>query len=277
MNNNSCYFFVIAVFLVIFGGIADANLLLNPSFETGSSAPDDWETWEPGGTFEWYSGDARTGSKSVKIGGPLGLAMTWQRVIGASAGEIYQTSTWAKFASGSGNGTLKLEYHGVGSPGPKLQTTTNSFTATGTWTEISVSGEAPPNTDKVTAALVGESGGYVLFDDVTIELTGIAPPPEPDTVTYDVSNTSHEFLGFGAHIWGYGNTPGYPNLLSYRQQALEELNIKYIRLENSSEWASWSDMQATRAITDALGIKWVYDLGRAGRQRWPIYGRQRDA
>ncbi|MHC5184227.1 MAG: hypothetical protein ACYSPI_08135 [Planctomycetota bacterium] len=71
-------------------------------------------------------------------------------------------------------------------------------------------------------------------------------------------DTSHEFMGFGAHIWGYGNTTEYQNLLTYRQQALEELNIKYVRIENYAESASWTDMQATRAITDALGIEWVY-------------------
>jgi hypothetical protein len=65
-------------------------------------------------------------------------------------------------------------------------------------------------------------------------------------------------MGFGAHIWGYGNTTEYQNLLTYRQQALEELNIKYVRIENYAESASWTDMQATRAITDALGIEWVY-------------------
>jgi len=115
-----------------------------------------------------------------------------------------------------------------------------------------VQNESPTGTAYVTASVVGNDG-TVLFDDVEITNT-----ITPDTVTYDISSESHDFLGFGAHIWGYGPDATYPNLLNIRQQCLSELNIKYIRIENYAESASWSDMQATRAMTDTLGIKWVY-------------------
>lgn len=252
VNNNWCYYFATSVLLVIFGGIADGNILLNPSFETGSGTPNSWSQYGSG-TFIWNTSDVRSGSKSAELGGSS-FMMLYQRVSGASEGQTYRVSTWVKFSSGGGSGTLKLEYHGVGNPGTKLQTKTNIFTASGSWTEISVTDEAPPDTDKVTIAVVGENGGFVLFDDASIEQIGGVP----DTVTFDISNTSHEFMGFGAHIWGYGNTASYPKLESYRQQALQELNIKYVRIENHNESASTAAMQRTRAVTDDLGIDWIY-------------------
>ena len=237
---------------IFFSPDVSANLLLNPSFETGSSMPDSWNTYGSG-SYIYRTDTSHTGSKCMELGGSA-FALMYQRVAGI-VGETYEVRTWAKLASGSGSATLKIEFHNSGEG--KIVEYQLPFAATGSWVEHSISNVAPENTYFVTSSVVGEAGGTVLFDDVTIEATGPAPPPEPDTITYDISDTSHEFQGFGAHIWGYGNTPAYPNLLAYRQQALEELNIKYVRIENYAEYASWADMQATRAITDALGIEWV--------------------
>jgi hypothetical protein len=80
----------------------------------------------------------------------------------------------------------------------------------------------------------------------------------PESVRFDLSKTSHGFMGFGAQIWGYAPDERYPDLLEIRRKALSELNIKYVRIENSAEWAAWEGMKQTRAMTDELGIKWVY-------------------
>jgi len=48
----------------------------------------------------------------------------------------------------------------------------------------------------------------------------------------------------------------YPDIHANRQKALDELNIKFIRI--TRERTSWDDMRKTRQMTDALGIKWVY-------------------
>ncbi len=76
-------------------------------------------------------------------------------------------------------------------------------------------------------------------------------------VLFDVSQTAHTFLGFGAQIWAYPNSDDFPRLADYRRQALEELNIKYVRIMDNAPEATWEGVKATRAMTDALGIKWV--------------------
>jgi len=78
------------------------------------------------------------------------------------------------------------------------------------------------------------------------------------TIEFDLEQTSHTFKGFGAQIWAYGDYERYPNISGYRKKALSELNIKYVRIENYRETAGWQDMAKTRAMTDELGIKWVY-------------------
>jgi hypothetical protein len=65
-------------------------------------------------------------------------------------------------------------------------------------------------------------------------------------------------MGFGAQIWGHGPDENYPDLLEIRRKALSELNIKYVRIDNRSQGATWEEMKQTRAMADEVGIKWVY-------------------
>jgi len=76
-------------------------------------------------------------------------------------------------------------------------------------------------------------------------------------VLYDVGQTAQRFLGFGAQIWAYPNSDDFPRLADYRRQALEELNIKYVRIMDNAPEVTWEGVKATRAMTDELGIKWV--------------------
>ena len=233
-------------------GLVSAALLplLNPGFESGTT---NWSQWGSGTyTANATTADAHSGNQSLLVSVASGsVGMRYQRVA-ATAGKRYTVSAWVKHDSNGTGGTLKIEFHDSGDN--KLTEILLDFTATSTWTQYEQSAIAPPSTAKVTIACVADLGCDILFDDAAIDETDVAD----DAVTYDLSSTSHEFMGFGAHIWGYGNTPEYPNLLTYRQQALQELNIKYVRIENVAESATLADMQATRAITDALGIEWVY-------------------
>ena len=234
-------------------GMVEANLLLNPSFELGSSSPSNWNMWGDG-TFTWQTGGARTGSKCMSLGDESGsdFALMYQRASG-SAGNSYEVRAWAKRSSGSNSGTVKLEFHDSGAG--EIEQHHLNFAPEADWTEYTITKTAPAGTGLVTATIVGGDGGMVLFDDISLMQV---ETPEPIDPVFDVSNISHTFLGFGAQIWGYGNGASYPNLETYRQQALEELNIKYVRIENHNESATWPAMQRTRAMTDALGIKWVY-------------------
>ncbi|MHC4961327.1 MAG: carbohydrate binding domain-containing protein, partial [Planctomycetota bacterium] len=224
--------------------------LLNPGFESGT---DNWSQWGSGSyTANETTADARTGSQSLLVSVPPGgTGLRYQRVA-ATPGKRYTASAWAKHASNGTAGRLKIEFHASGES--KLTEIPLDFTATSTWTQYEQTGIAPASTVTVTITCEANAGSDILFDDTAIDESDVAD----DAVTYDVSDTSHEFMGFGAHIWGYGNTPEYPDLLDFRQQALEELNIKYVRIENVAETATLANMQATRAVTDALGVEWVY-------------------
>ena len=224
--------------------------LLNPGFESGTAS---WSQWGSGTyTANATNADARSGSQSLLVSVASGsVGLRYQRVA-ATSGKFYTVSAWVKHYANGTSGKLKIEFHDSGNN--KIAETPVDFTATSTWTQYELSAISPATTAKVTISCESNAGSDILFDDAAIDESDITD----DAVTYDLSEISHEFMGFGAHIWGYGNTTEYPNLLTYRQQALQELNIKYVRIENVAETAALVDMQATRAITDALGIEWVY-------------------
>lgn len=81
--------------------------------------------------------------------------------------------------------------------------------------------------------------------------------PIAETVEFDLRDTPHEFMGFGAQVFGHAPDDSCPNLLDIRRRALAELGIKYVRIELSVPMPA---MQAMRALTDELGIKWVLML-----------------
>ena len=59
---------------LITGTSSEANLLLNPSFEAGTSVPSNWNLWGSG-TFIWNTTDAHSGSKSAELGGASNFMM----------------------------------------------------------------------------------------------------------------------------------------------------------------------------------------------------------
>jgi hypothetical protein len=146
---------------------AGANLLINPSFESGIT---DWSTYG-NGVYNVITSDYHAGTQCVELGGPTDLSLLYQRAAGA-VGNIYTVSVWAKSNSGTASAALKLEFHQDGST--QISQTPVNFTATSTWTKYSVSGTAPAGTTLVTAAIVGQVGDYVHFDDVEIVLEGVA-------------------------------------------------------------------------------------------------------
>ena len=49
----------------------------------------------------------------------------------------------------------------------------------------------------------------------------------------------------------------YPNLTTIRANTLDELDIKFIRIEDLYENHSTAELQALRSVTDSLGIQWM--------------------
>ena len=243
-------------------------MLLNGGFEEGSPIPTYWDTWGDG-SYIIRTDDYHGGARCMELGGG-DLALLYQRATGGTADQGYTVSAWVKEGSGTSSGEVKVEFHDQWET--KITEVKHSVTGTSSWEQHFVSGIAPVGTYYVTGTVVGFGGSTVLFDDVSlVEASG------SDSVTFDVSDRRQRFEGFGAQIWGYGPDTNYPNLLMYREQALSELNIKYVRIENYAEWASWDDMTATRAVTDALGIEWVYMIWIAPAEFMDATGMLRDS
>lgn len=164
---NAVHLMLLTALLLVFGQVAQANLLSNPSFEIGTTEPNDWISWTLGGTINFQSGGAHTGSKCMDLGGES-YALVYQRVPGI-VGESYTVKVWAKLNSGVGAAELKLEFHN--SSEVSINDYRLNLTATGTWVQYSIDGIAPANTYYATATVVGLAGGMVLFDDVSLEVS----------------------------------------------------------------------------------------------------------
>jgi len=154
--------------LAVLTSTTNGNLLNNPSFESGTSFPDDWNTYGSG-SFVWQTGGAHTGSKCMKLGGSS-LALMYQRAP-ADTGTTYTVSAWSKLDSGAGGATLKLEFHDATET--EIVQYWLPFTTPAEWAEFAVTRTALPDTAYVTASIVGEAGGTVLFDDIAIYSDGI--------------------------------------------------------------------------------------------------------
>lgn len=127
------------------------------------------------------------------------------------------------------------------------------------WKEYQLSATVPEDAGFITVALVGLKGSKVMFDDVFLKIQG------EERVLYDLTNFSHEFYGFGTQLWAYGHNPKNGNHALSRKQALQDMRIKFIRIENYLDRASWYELKSLRDTTDELGIKWVFVIWNSQR------------
>lgn len=274
MNLRIISLFVLITAIIITSSLS-ADLLSNPGLENdigNNNIPDNWSFYSTqlgGGSHstlyaENDPANANTGQDSAMLTATNNAyAMIIQQVSPATPGTEYTITGWIKDAMPSGSPSasapkFKLEFYN--SSGSAIIKQEIPVPAVGSTYEFrTASYTAPTGTVWMKAIAVvtqwspGTSSYY--YDDFTLTSQS---GPGPGTNVFDLNETSGVFTGFGAQIWGYGDTPAYPNLEQYRQMALTELNIKYVRIENHNESASWPAMQRTRAMTDSLGIDWVY-------------------
>lgn len=155
---------VLFLWILLFASQAGANLLVNPSFESGMTGWLEWGT----GTYSTsiQTSDVHSGVQSLLvIAGPGDSGLRYQRVSGV-ANLIYTAKVWAKVSAGSNAAALKLEFHS--DPGTKIVDYILPISATGDWTEYEISNLSPSGTTLVTASCVASGGSAILFDDVSI-------------------------------------------------------------------------------------------------------------
>ncbi len=131
-----------------------------------------------------------------------------------------------------------------------------------TWQEITLdlSQTDLSTANRMIIGIAGSGSGIIYIDDILGAGDSTAVIPD---LSFDLSNKSHQFYGWGGQIWGTEDS-NYPEISTYREQALTELNIKNVRVEtyfdlyrNSWNYGEWSELQHLRDTTDLLGIDWV--------------------
>jgi len=216
---------MLAMSLLVSLESVQANLITNPGFETGSSFPDNWGSWTPGGSANWINdaGNAHGGSKYMELDVTAGgsLVMIYNRNIPASSGKTYTLSAYVKNAGGDGTGALKIEFYGGLNGSDPKGSNEWSFSVPADWQKVQFSTVSPAGTNYITAGIIkygSETTSWI--DDAS--LTEVSSEPD---IVFDINNTLHTFDGFGAQIW---DSTADNNLV------LTELNIKYVRVSSTS-------------------------------------------
>jgi hypothetical protein len=179
--------FAAVVFLSLARGVAQANLLMNPGFESGTGPtnwsniwgnfnPENWNT-PPEGTMAGYfkGGWAGTGTNQGIIQATsLGsITAGYEYVL---SGSFYNDNGWASISQG-----IKLEFFDASSI--FLGSITNTLTSIPdlAWTSVAITGVAPANVSyaQVVFEVNGAGPGGVLGGD-NLDLYNTAIP-EPTT------------------------------------------------------------------------------------------------
>lgn len=99
---------VIAVFMAVMCGIASANLLTNPGFETG-----DTSSWDAGGWYIGSGGDAQSGAYGLAYYVPPSTGGdSWfvaYQLAPVTEGLTYDASCWMRYAGTANNSEQFLE------------------------------------------------------------------------------------------------------------------------------------------------------------------------
>ncbi len=216
------------------GDPALAQLLENPSFEDGEAS---WLRYGEG-DYAGVGGDSVDGARAMRLSGAP-FALLYQRAP-ISAGQRVQAGAWARSDSGTGNATLKLEFHD--GSGQKLASEEWALSAPVTWASFQVAATAPEGAAEVGLALVG-SGEGAHWDSAWLS------PDDRAWLSMDLGQTQQVYGGLGTRVWGYGSD----NTLLTR--ALDALEIQVIRI--APESATDAELQALHALTEARGVRWI--------------------
>jgi hypothetical protein len=189
---------VLCVSLLVLCGTANANLLLNPGFETSGQIPDPGNMWGDGTALNWTKTGAVNREGWANHSGDWGNTFQWwqgasgsfYQEVAVTAGTKYELSAWYlddKATVTQSVYTANIEwYQGA----TLLGTTTLNLSPllSNVWQQLSVSGTAPTNCDIARIVFsgsnmyefpVGSNGGEVLkVDDAAFDVI-----PEPVTVT----------------------------------------------------------------------------------------------
>ncbi len=177
------------------------NLLSNPGFETGTTAPDGWTTFPPspvGVTYEWDDSVFVSGARSVSVestGSGFGM---WQQVVPVFPGTVYQLSGYVKVEALNGRCNLQVLFRDADNTILE-RVDLSSHSGTIPWIydfphEVNVRAPANAATAEVNLFLRGQ--GKAWFDDIFF---GPAPT---GSISGTVTSGGEPLAGAKVIIWG---------------------------------------------------------------------------
>jgi len=163
------------------------NLLINGGLEDGyywpEGSPTGWvrDAYNPQAVFTWDNTQAHTGSRSMKITGPVPSDARWIQTVNVQPETIYVLSGWVKTENVSHTDSLvdagaNLCLYGT-------WTRTPGLFGTNGWTFVTLLFNSGPDTQITVGARLGYwsggSSGTVWFDDLQLrEFTSDGPHPQ---------------------------------------------------------------------------------------------------
>lgn len=136
-----------------------ANLLANPSVESGGSAPDNWTL----AGASWTSGPARSGSRSLRMTHSAARKQATARWVNVSPNVTYEAAAWL-LGQASGNVALVVQwYSDAGGIGNLIREDVEYFRGTfGIWARVAASFTAPPTAQS--AYFIWRMEGWTAYD-----------------------------------------------------------------------------------------------------------------
>lgn len=103
----------LVLFAALLPGAASAqNLLTNPGFETGGTAPSGWSTWPPGApgvAYVWSSLDPCSGSRCAEVSSTTTFFGMWRQELPVTGGALYTYSGWIETENVAQAGACTLQ------------------------------------------------------------------------------------------------------------------------------------------------------------------------
>jgi beta-glucanase (GH16 family) len=273
----------ISLFLFLFGGVVNAELLNNGNFSAGSSG---WTHWNANVRSE-FDGSGQLATKAWGNGGTWSAGGAFQDVAGVAGQEYTLRADIAidpaePLPVNGGSAITKLEFYDAGGTlingpyGTDISVVVNDGATApiGEWIPVTGSMTAPAGTATVRAVvMVLDTGGGVSvawFDNVS--LTGPAAPVTNDP---DYNNDGDvDFVDFSGLAGVWNQVSSIRNLAGEELIDLEDLEVfaaAWLRESPYPGYAlAWSDEFNGSSINTAI---WNWEIGDSGwgNNEWQYY------
>ncbi len=188
------------------GAASAQNLLTNPGFESGGTAPSGWSTWPPGApgvAYVWSSLDPCSGSRCVEVSSTTTFFGMWRQELPVTGGALYTYSGWIETENiaPAGGCTLQAVFRDAGNAILEFVDLGSHDGTIAPWMfdfPHVKRVRAPQGAVKVEVNLYLQGPGKARFDDVFFG------PCETGSILGHASNGAGPIAGAEVELWGSG-------------------------------------------------------------------------